>query len=102
MESLCEKENHEGSCHRRDWLSGHGIDLAAIRNATGPTQVELAAKLGVGQAAVSKIERQREMLMGSAAHSLPTAALPRGAALAKGRLGIPRMRRRRPCADLYS
>jgi transcriptional regulator len=53
----------EGSRHRRDWLSGHGIDLAAIRNATGPTQVELAAKLGVGQTAVSKIERQSEMLI---------------------------------------
>jgi NAD(P)-dependent dehydrogenase (short-subunit alcohol dehydrogenase family) len=43
-------------------LRGHGIDLAAIRKATGLTQVELAAKLGVGQAAVSKIERQSEML----------------------------------------
>ena len=41
------------------------IDLAVIRKATGLTQVELAAKLGVGQAAVSKIERQSEMLMGT-------------------------------------
>jgi len=41
------------------------IDLAAIRKATGLTQVQLAAKLGVGQAAVSKIERQSEMLMGT-------------------------------------
>lgn len=39
------------------------IDLAAIRKATGLTQVELAAKLGVGQAAVSKIERQSDMLL---------------------------------------
>jgi transcriptional regulator with XRE-family HTH domain len=41
------------------------IDLAAIRKATGLTQIELAAKLGVGQAAVSKIERQSDMLMGT-------------------------------------
>ena len=41
------------------------IDLAAIRKAIGLTQVELAAKLGVGQAAVSKIERQSDMLVGT-------------------------------------
>jgi transcriptional regulator with XRE-family HTH domain len=41
------------------------IDLAVIRKATGLTQVELAAKLGVGQAAVSKIEHQSEMLVGT-------------------------------------
>lgn len=41
------------------------IDLAAIRHATGLTQVQLAAKLGVGQAAVSKIERQSDMLLGT-------------------------------------
>jgi DNA-binding transcriptional regulator YiaG len=39
------------------------IDLAAIRKATALTQIELAAKLGVGQAAVSKIERQSDMLL---------------------------------------
>ena len=39
------------------------IDLAAIRQATGLTQIQLAAKLGVGQAAVSKIERQSDMLL---------------------------------------
>lgn len=39
------------------------IDLAAIRQATRLTQVELAARLGVGQAAVSKIERQSDMLL---------------------------------------
>jgi transcriptional regulator with XRE-family HTH domain len=39
------------------------IDLPAIRKATGLTQIELAAKLGVGQAAVSKIERQSDMLL---------------------------------------
>jgi transcriptional regulator with XRE-family HTH domain len=41
------------------------MDLAAIRKASGLTQVEVAAKLGVGQAAVSKIERQSEMLLGT-------------------------------------
>ena len=39
------------------------IDLAAIRRATGLTQTELAAKLGVGQAQISKIERQGDMLI---------------------------------------
>jgi transcriptional regulator with XRE-family HTH domain len=41
------------------------IELAAIRRATGLTQVELAANLGVGQAQVSKIERQSDMLIGT-------------------------------------
>jgi transcriptional regulator with XRE-family HTH domain len=39
------------------------IDLAAIRRATGLTQTELVAKLGVGQAQISKIERQGDMLI---------------------------------------
>jgi transcriptional regulator with XRE-family HTH domain len=39
------------------------IELAAIRHATGLTQAEVAAKLRVGQAAVSKIERQSDMLL---------------------------------------
>lgn len=43
------------------------IDLAAIRRATGLTQVELAATLGVGQAQVSKIERQSDMLLSTLA-----------------------------------
>lgn len=46
------------------------IDLAAIRRAAGLTQIQLAAKLGVGQAAVSKIERQSDMLMGTLASYL--------------------------------
>lgn len=41
------------------------IDLAAIRRAAGLTQIQLAAKLGVGQAQVSKIERQSDMLLGT-------------------------------------
>ena len=43
------------------------IELAAIRRAAGITQVELAANLGVGQAQVSKIERQSDMLLSSLA-----------------------------------
>jgi transcriptional regulator with XRE-family HTH domain len=39
------------------------IDLAAIRRATGLTQTELAAELGVGQAQISKVERQGDMLI---------------------------------------
>jgi transcriptional regulator with XRE-family HTH domain len=41
--------------------------LAAIRRATGLTQTQLAARLGVGQAAVSKIERHSDMLVGTLA-----------------------------------
>jgi transcriptional regulator with XRE-family HTH domain len=43
------------------------IDLAGIRKATGLTQVELASNLGVGQAQVSKIERQSDMLISTLA-----------------------------------
>ena len=43
------------------------IDLAAIRRAAGLTQTELAANLGVGQAQVSKIERQDDMLISTLA-----------------------------------
>ena len=39
------------------------INLAALRRSTGMTQVQLAAHLGVGQAQVSKIERQADMLI---------------------------------------
>ncbi len=46
------------------------IDLAAIRRATGFTQVELAANLGVGQAQISKIERQSDMLLSTLASYL--------------------------------
>jgi transcriptional regulator with XRE-family HTH domain len=46
------------------------INLAAIRRATGLTQTELAANLGVGQAAVSKIERQSDMLISTLASYL--------------------------------
>lgn len=43
------------------------IDLAAIRRTTGLTQVELAATLGVGQAQISKVERQSDMLISTLA-----------------------------------
>jgi transcriptional regulator with XRE-family HTH domain len=46
------------------------LDLAAIRRATGTTQVELAANLGVGQAQISKIERQGDMLISTLASYL--------------------------------
>jgi transcriptional regulator with XRE-family HTH domain len=46
------------------------IDLAAIRRATGLTQTELAAMLGVGQAQVSKVERQGDMLISTMASYL--------------------------------
>ena len=39
------------------------IDLGAIRRATGLTQTQLAANLGVGQAQISKLERQDDMLL---------------------------------------
>lgn len=39
------------------------LDLAGLRRTAGLTQVELAASLGVGQAQVSKIERQSDMLL---------------------------------------
>jgi transcriptional regulator with XRE-family HTH domain len=46
------------------------IDLAALRRATGLTQTELAANLGVGQAQISKIERQADMLISTLASYL--------------------------------
>jgi transcriptional regulator with XRE-family HTH domain len=46
------------------------IELAAIRRAAGLTQVELAANLGLGQAQVSKVERQDDMLISTLASYL--------------------------------
>jgi transcriptional regulator with XRE-family HTH domain len=43
------------------------IGLASIRRATGLTQTDLAGILGVGQAQVSKIERQNDMLISTLA-----------------------------------
>jgi transcriptional regulator with XRE-family HTH domain len=41
-----------------------------MRRATGLTQIELAAKLGVGQAQISKVERQGDMLISTLASYL--------------------------------
>ena len=46
------------------------IDLAAIRRAAGLTQTQLAHSLGVGQAQVSKVERQDDMLISTLASYL--------------------------------
>jgi transcriptional regulator with XRE-family HTH domain len=46
------------------------IDLAAVRREAGLTQVQLAANLGVGQAHVSKVERQSDMLLSTLASYL--------------------------------
>ena len=46
------------------------IDLAGIRRAAGLTQIELAANLGVGQAQISKVERQADMLISTLASYL--------------------------------
>jgi transcriptional regulator with XRE-family HTH domain len=46
------------------------IDLAAIRRVTGLTQTELAHLLGVGQAQISKVERQDDMLISTLASYL--------------------------------
>jgi transcriptional regulator with XRE-family HTH domain len=46
------------------------IDLAGIRRAAGLTQIELAANMGVGQAHISKIERQSDMLLSTLASYL--------------------------------
>ena len=46
------------------------IDLAAIRRAAGLTQIELARSLRVGQAQISKIERQGDMLISTLASYL--------------------------------
>jgi DNA-binding XRE family transcriptional regulator len=41
----------------------HAIGLAMIRQAANLTQTELAEALGVGQAAVAKIERRQDLLL---------------------------------------
>jgi transcriptional regulator with XRE-family HTH domain len=46
------------------------IDLAAMRRAIGLTQTELAVNLGVGQAHISKVERQDDMLISTLASYL--------------------------------
>lgn len=41
----------------------YAANIALVRSAANLTQAELASRLGVGQAAVSKIERQRDWLL---------------------------------------
>ena len=41
----------------------YAMNLAMIRNAAQMTQVEVAKKLGVGQAAVSRLESREDMLL---------------------------------------
>jgi transcriptional regulator with XRE-family HTH domain len=41
------------------------IDLAQLRREVGVTQTELAERLGVNQAAVSKLERKTDLLVSS-------------------------------------
>jgi len=51
----------------RDEDRAYAMNLALIRNAANLTQVELAERLGVGQAAVSKVEHQRDLLLSTLA-----------------------------------
>jgi transcriptional regulator with XRE-family HTH domain len=46
------------------------IDLAQLRREVGVTQIELAERLGVKQAAVSKLERKTDLLVSSLANYL--------------------------------
>ncbi len=46
------------------------MELVAIRRASGLTQTEVARSLGVGQAQVSKLERQGDMLISTLASYL--------------------------------
>jgi len=39
------------------------IDLAGLRRMAGVTQVELADALGISQGQISRLERQRDMLL---------------------------------------
>lgn len=48
----------------------YAANLATIRRAGALTQVEVAAKLGVGQAVVSRLERRHDMLLSTLADYL--------------------------------
>jgi len=45
----------------------YAMNLAVVRSAANLTQTELARRLGVGQAAVSKVERQDDWLLSTLA-----------------------------------
>lgn len=51
----------------RDMDRSYAMNLAMIRKAAQLTQEDLAARLGKGQAAVSKLERQRDLLLSTLA-----------------------------------
>lgn len=51
----------------REMDRAYEMNLAMIRQAAEFTQVELAQRLGVGQAAVSKMERQHDILLSTLA-----------------------------------
>ena len=55
---LADPDRAERVAHR-----AYAMNLALIRRAADLTQVELARRLGVGQAAVSKVERQHDLLL---------------------------------------
>lgn len=49
------------------------MNLSVIRTAADMTQLELARNLGVGQAAVSKVERQHDFLLSTLANYVQAA-----------------------------
>lgn len=51
-------------------ILSHAIDLLSIRKAVGITQVQLAERLGVGQAQVSKTENKVDLLLSTLASYL--------------------------------
>lgn len=57
----------------RDMDRAYDMNLALIRRAADLTQVELARNLGVGQAAVSKLEHQPDFLLSTLASYLRAA-----------------------------
>lgn len=57
----------------REMDRAYAMNLALIRNAADMTQKELAEILGVGQAAVSKVERQHDLLLSTLASYLRAA-----------------------------
>ena len=64
---LADPDRAERVAHIRQQMReddrAYAMNLALIRRAADLTQVELARRLGVGQAAVSKVERQHDLLL---------------------------------------
>lgn len=57
----------------REMDRAYEMNLALIRRAADLTQVELARNLGVGQAAISKLENQHDLLLSTLAGYLRAA-----------------------------